>query len=124
MMGLIIGGFVIIVLTLVVVLFFFIHDNNVRLATVNDAIETEIRNFLIIKKDIDYMFKDENIEQQMKNEIKIVILDLQHNKYTLNKAYINKSENKIEQISHIINKYYQLDKKTNIKIDNEEVENN
>ncbi|WP_338986784.1 hypothetical protein [Spiroplasma endosymbiont of Dasysyrphus albostriatus] len=93
-------------------------DNSSRLDTVNSAIEQEIKDFLFKKNDINYIFKNSNLYQQMKNEIKTAIIDLRHNKYTLNKAYINRSENKIKQIHRIINKYYRLDKKTIIEINN------
>lgn len=65
MIGLVIGGFVLIVLTLVVSLVFFIHDNNVRLEIVNNAIETEIKDFLTSKNDIDYLFKMETSQKSV-----------------------------------------------------------
>ena len=99
-------------------------DSSSRVDTVNNAIEKEIKYFLLNKNDINYVFKNGNLYQQMKNEVKTAIIDLRYNKYTLNKSYINRSENKIKQIQRIINKYYKLDKKNIIEIDNEEVTNN
>ncbi|WP_338976062.1 hypothetical protein [Spiroplasma endosymbiont of Monopis laevigella] len=99
-------------------------DSSSRVDAVNNAIEKEIKYFLLNKNDINYVFKNGNLYQQMKNEVKTAIIDLRYNKYTFNKSYINRSENKIKQIQRIINKYYKLDKKNIIEIDNEEVTNN
>ncbi|MBP1525647.1 MAG: hypothetical protein H9Q65_03540 [Spiroplasma ixodetis] len=99
-------------------------DSSSRVDAINNAIEKEIKDFLLNKNDINYVFKNGNLYQQMKNEVKTAIIDLRYNKYTLNKSYINRSENKIKQIQRIINKYYKLDKKNIIEIDNEEVTNN
>ncbi|WP_342273843.1 hypothetical protein [Spiroplasma endosymbiont of Phycita roborella] len=99
-------------------------DSSFRVDAVNNAIEKEIKYFLLNKNDINYVFKNGNLYQQMKNEVKTAIIDLRYNKYTFNKSYINRSENKIKQIQRIINKYYKLDKKNIIEIDNEEVTNN
>ncbi|WP_339042392.1 hypothetical protein [Spiroplasma endosymbiont of Apeira syringaria] len=99
-------------------------DSSSRVYAVNNAIEKEIKYFLLNKNDINYVFKNGNLYQQMKNEVKTAIIDLRYNKYTFNKSYINRSENKIKQIQRIINKYYKLDKKNIIEIDNEEVTNN
>ncbi|WP_338961853.1 MULTISPECIES: hypothetical protein [unclassified Spiroplasma] len=115
---------IVIVIGVIIVCVVTSIDSSSRVDTVNNAIEKEIKYFLLNKNDINYVFKNGNLYQQMKNEVKTAIIDLRYNKYTLNKSYINRSENKIKQIQRIINKYYKLDKKNIIEIDNEEVTNN
>ncbi|WDA54023.1 MAG: hypothetical protein PPFGHCPK_00439 [Spiroplasma endosymbiont of Drosophila atripex] len=115
---------IVIVIGVIIVCVVTSIDSSSRVDTVNNAIEKEIKYFLLNKNDINYVFKNGNLYQQMKNEVKTVIIDLRYNKYTLNKSYINRSENKIKQIQRFINKYYKLDKKNIIEIDNEEVTNN
>lgn len=115
---------IVIVIGVIIVCVVTSIDSSSRVDTVNNAIEKEIEDFLLNKNDINYVFKNGNLYQQMKNEVKTAIIDLRYNKYTLNKSYINRSKNKIKQIQRIINKYYKLDKKNIIEIDNEEVTNN
>ncbi|WP_338958772.1 MULTISPECIES: hypothetical protein [unclassified Spiroplasma] len=115
---------IVIVIGVIIVCVVASINSSSRLDTINNAIEKEIKDFLLNKNDINYVFKNGNLYQQMKNEVKTAIIDLRYNKYTFNKSYINRSENKIKQIQRIINKYYKLDKKNIIEIDNEEVTNN
>lgn len=124
MTGLIIGGCILFWLIVgLVIIIFNVSDSKSRLDTVNIAIEREIKDFLFNKNDINYIFKDKNLKQNMKSEIQTAIVDLRHNRYTLSKAYLHRSENKIKQIHRIINKYYKLDKKIIIEIINNEINN-
>lgn len=70
MTGLIIGGCIFLIIVGLLVLAFNISNNNSRLETVNNALEKKIKN------DINYVFKNNILYQQMKDEIKIPIIDL------------------------------------------------
>ncbi|WP_339039430.1 hypothetical protein [Spiroplasma endosymbiont of Andrena trimmerana] len=107
---------IVIVIGVIIVCVVASINSSSRLDTINNAIEKEIKDFLLNKNDINYVFKNGNLYQQMKNEVKTAIIDLRYNKYTFNKSYINRSENKIKQIQRIINKYYKLDKKILLKL--------